>query len=169
MTALSTGPLSVSQVTNQHMFIPFVAVMQVNFPSGYGNRWERYDELVKIANVAENEINAFIKANGYATDSSNPVKFTIPYGDNVAKMTLNGNILRTPRSSIPKSSTLAVTVLNAGKGVVGYGCTNAANKIPDPYFDAFADQLISSLESIITNATVLSVEVAGIRYGERGL
>lgn len=167
MTALSTGALSRSPITNPNMFIPFNAIMQINPPAGYGKRRERDFELEKIANVAENELNTAIVAGGYTTDASNPIKFTMAFGNFVAKMTINGNILR-PRDEVPNKPTLDVTVLNTNSGVTGYGCTNSANKEADPYIIQFADDLRTSLELIIPNATVLSMEVAGVRFGNRG-
>jgi hypothetical protein len=167
MTALSTGALSQSLITSEDMFIPFVALMKIDFPFGYGKRRERMNEIEKLANIAEADLNAFLVANGYTTDASNPIKFTIAYGNFVARFTINGNVKR-PKGDIPKSSTLAVTVLNTGNGVVGYGCTNSANKVADPYIVSFATELKDSLETIIPHATVLSLDVAGIKFGDRG-
>lgn len=167
MTALSTGALSQSPITNQDIFIPFVAIMQINPPAGYGKRRERDFELEKIANLAESDLNAAMIANGYTTDTANPIKFTMAFGNFVAKMTIIGNVKRL-RSEIPNKPTKEVTVLNAGKGVVGYGCVNAANRVADDYVISFATELRLSLESIISNAEVLSLEVAGVRFGNRG-
>lgn len=167
MTALSTGALSQSPITNPKMFIPYVTVMEIKFPAGYGNRWERKYEIEKIANIAEQKLDDYLTANGYADESSKPVKFTIAYGNSVAKLTINGNVNRS-RSEIPNKPTEEVTVLNAGKGVVGYGCVNASNRVEDSYIVQFATILADSLDSIIPDAQVISLEVAGIRFGKRG-
>jgi hypothetical protein len=167
MTALSTGALSQSPITNPKMFIPYVAVMEIKFPAGYGNRWERKFEIEKIANVAEQKLNDYLVANGYADESSKPVKFTIAFGNFVAKLTINGNVNRS-RSQIPNKPTKDNTVINTGKGVVGYGCNTASNRVEDPYIVQFATILADSLDSIIPNAEVISLEVAGIRFGLRG-
>ena len=167
MTVLSTGVLSHSPITNPNMFIPYVAVLEVKFPFGYGNRWERNNEIEKIANAAERSLQAYLAANGYVDEASSPVKFTVAFGNFVAKLTINGNVNRS-RDVIPKKPTEDVTVLNAGQGVTGYGCVTASNRVEDPFIVRFATDLFNSLESIIADADVISIEVAGIRFGKNG-
>lgn len=167
MTALSTGALSSSPLTKKEVFIPFVAFMQINFEAGYGKRQERRFEYEKVANNAEKALTEALVTAGYVDEFSSPIKFTLAFGESVARLTINGNVKR-DHNLVPKSPTLANTVINTNQGVVGFGCVNSANREADPYIVQFATDLAALLESIVENAEIMSLEVAGIKFGKRG-
>ncbi len=167
MTALSTGALSQSPFTQSNVFIPFIAKMQINFPAGYGKRMEKKFEMEKIANNAEAALNEALGTAGYIDEFSSPVKATLAFGNFVARLTINGNIKKT-HSEVPKSPTEAVTVLNTNSGVTGFGCVNSANRVVDPYFVQFANDLLALLDSSVADAEVMSIDVAGSIFGYRG-
>jgi Sec7-like guanine-nucleotide exchange factor len=167
MTALSNNTSVFNTSTTQSLFVPFTAFMEINFPNGYGNRWERISEIEKVANNAENDIFEYISSHNYTIDIARPIKYTVSFGDFKARLTINGNI-KESRSNVPKIVNEEVTVINTGKGVTGYGCYHVANKVTDAKIYSIADNLISVLNGTISNATVTSIEVAGVKFGKKG-
>lgn len=165
MTRLSTGVRGHTFQVSQYTWIPFIVYLDVTL-SGTGNRWEKISEIEEFANKTEDLLVAYSESVNLDLEVSRPVKFTRQFGDNRARMTVNGHIKKdsTEENKVPLAET---TVINAGEARTGYDGSHAVSKDPTDYFDALAVELKDLFEAE-TNSKVLKLDLAGIIYGNGG-
>jgi len=189
MTVLSTGPFSISLVTNTDLFVPFVIYATPLPNPGFGNRWERIRELQKTAQLIEFGVEDFVETGQFGTDGDDftfeiarPVSATVAFGNNKARITLVGHIRKgretgntptDPAEIAPKKTGDDVDVINANEIRTGQGAFNAANFDHVEVVDEYASELRrifsdNSIVQFVDRMKIDVVEVLGVRYGNIG-
>ena len=172
MTILSTGPLSVSPYAYQGVYTPFTLYGELKQTSSLtfsGNRWERIRQLEKTANIIE------LTLRSESVDIAYPVKFTNQFGNEPARVTINGNWGDGNRSEVtagtkpPAKIAADVDRINANVVETGQGSFNAADLDPDPAVDELVSDIKAFFESKVgTLIEVMALDVHGVMYGRRG-
>jgi len=173
MTTLSTGPLSVSPFARNGVYTPFVLYGELKQDSaltfGGLTRWEKISAMEKRANIIE------IVLRAEDIDIAYPVKFNQAFGNEPARVTINGNwgdgtVTEATEGNKP-SEKIAEDVdrINAGVVETGQGSFNAADLDPVASVDDLANDIKAWFEGKIGDyIEVMSLEVHGILYGRRG-
>lgn len=167
MTKLSDNKFS-SPFNNKGSvkYIPFTAYIKV-IPIN-GKRFEIIRDLENTANVVEEALDAI-----ETIDLAKPVKFTPQFGNNSARLTINGNFTTTVGSTYSDNDNSAKqhiesTQIIHDNGIVsGYGAAHAANRVPDPTIVSLLREFLNVLADI--GLTPYKIEVAGIIFGEGGI
>lgn len=173
MTTLSTGPLSVSPYAANGVYTPFILYGELKQSStltfGGVTRREKVYALEKVGNLIETVLRA------EEIDIAYPIKFVPFFGNEPAKIVINGNwgdgsvTEVTNGSKPPKKIAENVERINTGVVEDGQGSFNAADLKPVFEVDDLANEIKSWFESKIGSyIEVMSLDVHGVMYGRRG-
>jgi hypothetical protein len=170
MTILSTGPFSVSRFAGVKKFTPYVLYGEIiqsdTIPFGGNTRWEKIRSLEKVANIVEIELRR------HGLDVAYPVKFTNHFGNEPARLTINGNwssLDITGGTEPPAKIADDVIRLNANVVYEGQGSFNSADLMPSSDLDQLVIEIKSWFEDKIGSyIDIMSLEIHGVLYGRRG-
>lgn len=170
MTILSTGPFSVSPFVGTQLYTPFVLYGELRqtdqLTFGGDTRWEKIRALEKVSNIIETQLR------NEDIDIAYPVKFTNQFGNEPARVTINGNWNHdnvTSGTTPPLKIADDVDRINTNVVYTGQGAFNSADLIPSSDVDDIVSEIKSWFESVIGDfINVMTLEVNGILYGRRG-
>lgn len=170
MTILSTGPFSISPFAHADIYTPFVLYGELKqtdqLTFGGDTRWERIRALEKVSNIIELELR------NEDIDIAYPIKFTNQFGNEPARVTINGNwgAENVTSGTLPPAKIADdVDRINTNVIYTGQGAFNAADLKPSSEIDDIVSEIKSWFELKIGDLIyVMSLEVNGILYGRRG-
>jgi putative transposon-encoded protein len=177
MTILSTGTLSLSPTYNSRLYTPFIIygrILQTSSITMSGNRWERIRDIEKIANLIEITIQNDGSILNDNIEVSYPIKFTQAFGNEPARVTINGNYLGS-REEVsgeykpPKKIAEDVERINTGVIETGQGSFNSADLEPSDTTNDIVTEIKNYFDTLLASyIEIMAMDVFGIMYGRRG-
>ena len=148
-------------------FVPFTVYARI-IPFASESRFEVVRSREEIANQAEEALEDIQDGTNSASerfDFAFPIKSTPQFGDETARITVNGNV--TDVADFTKTPLEEVLVINAGEFKRGFAAGRAPNRVPSTALNDAVKELKDLIESA-TGLLVYKIDMAGFIFGKDG-